>query len=350
MKALDQITNTLAGYGSLFVDGGNAYGLILPIEYAAKYNGLLTEALAIIDEALGAASRPSVHLARVMNRSSINGPSKADLEEALAVLRTAARTIKRATTNYEVIERFAEIIEEVAGHAETISRFEDHPDKPDLRREMQPLLIEAQALVAEYLGRESTFFGHLHPIWTTANGKPRAPNFEDVTLLIGVLEAAQRQLGRTPRVAVSAAIPSVEQAGYVGEDLIEQIRSLPSKPYDFTRLIELCRSLNVAYRHHAHMVTAMIVRTIANHVAPVFGQPNFTAVVNNFAKKGTSFHRHMERLDHSLKHSADRILHDQIRQNDPLPPAEGLDYRGALQELLSEVVRFHRSQLEKASP
>lgn len=353
MKALDDIANTIAGYGSLFVDGGNAYGLILPTEYVARYNGFLAEALSIIDDALGVTSRPSAFLARVMSRaesSVTGGPSKADLQEALELIRTAGRTIKRTTTNYEALERFGALILEVEGHAETISRHEDHPDgEPDLTGELRSLLIEAQALVAEYLGRASPFYGHLHPLWTSPSGKPRAPNLEDVSSLIRLLGAAQRQLARTPRVAVRALVPRQEQPGYVNETLIDQLREFPSKPFDFTRLIEMCRSLNIVYRGNGHMVTAMIVRTIANHIAPIFGQPNFTAVVNSYAKKGTSFQRHMERLDHSLKHIADRILHDQIRPNDPLPPAEGLDFRGSVQELLAEVIRHHKTQLERAS-
>ena len=82
----------------------------------------------------------------------------------------------------------------------------------------------------------------------------------------------------------------------------------------------------------------MLVRTIANHVPPVFGCKNFAEVANNLAAD-KSLKKSLEHLDSSLKNIADYNLHQQIRQSESLPTGTQVDFKQDLDRLLEEVAR-----------
>jgi Arc/MetJ-type ribon-helix-helix transcriptional regulator len=128
---------------------------------------------------------------------------------------------------------------------------------------------------------------------------------------------------------------------YVDLARITTLQSIRNAKWDFARLAELCRELNVAAANRCHMSTAMLLRTILNHVPPVLGFNTFAEVANNYA--GTkSFKSSMQRLEISLRNIADLHLHTPIRAREDVPSAVQVDFAADLDVLLGEVIRLTR--------
>ena len=83
----------------------------------------------------------------------------------------------------------------------------------------------------------------------------------------------------------------------------------------------------------------MLVRAVADHVPPIFSAKSFSEVANNYPAP-RSFSEQMRQLDTSLRKIADTHLHQPVRKAEVLPFAPQVDFRGALDVLLSEVVRL----------
>lgn len=126
---------------------------------------------------------------------------------------------------------------------------------------------------------------------------------------------------------------------YVSEQRIEQLSALFPKDFDLGRLLAVLRELNIAYRTSSFMAIAMLVRSVIDHVPPIFSARTFNEVVSNYG--GTkSFKKSMEHLNSSLRNVADAHLHVPIRGSESLPTFPQVDFRADLDVLLGELVRI----------
>jgi hypothetical protein len=125
---------------------------------------------------------------------------------------------------------------------------------------------------------------------------------------------------------------------YVDENRLNELRRICSERWDLTRLIRLCEELNEASNDELWMACAMLVRSITDHVPPIFDQPNFTAVSNNHGN--SSFKKSMSHLAISLRNIANSHLHAQIRSKESLPTFAQINFCADLDVLLSEIVRI----------
>jgi len=125
---------------------------------------------------------------------------------------------------------------------------------------------------------------------------------------------------------------------YVDFERIEELKRLPRKDYDLTRLVRLCEELNAAHLSRSLLAIPMLVRAVLDHIPPVFEQPNFKSVTSQHGPQ--SFKDHMSHLDNSLRKIADTYLHTQIRAREALPSPTQVDFRSDLDVLLQEVVRL----------
>lgn len=133
------------------------------------------------------------------------------------------------------------------------------------------------------------------------------------------------------------AKPAVEQpSAYVSESRIAQIRSLQSELFDFAKLVRLCEELNIASEHNCHIAVASLVRTIGNHVPPIFAARSIAEVA---AQSPKSVKNLLDGLSVSMKNIADHHLHDQIKKNVSLPTAVQVNCSRELDMLLGEIVR-----------
>jgi|SRR6266545_3284227 len=128
-------------------------------------------------------------------------------------------------------------------------------------------------------------------------------------------------------------------ADYVDQTRIEQLNTIRSEKYDLTRLIELCRELNVCYAHESYLAVAMLTRALLDHVPPVVGASTFSEVANNH-KGSRSFREAMSHLDTSCRKIADAHLHVQIRRKEVLPTKTQVNFASEIDLLLAEIITF----------
>ncbi len=129
-----------------------------------------------------------------------------------------------------------------------------------------------------------------------------------------------------------------ENTYYVENEIILKLSKIRSDKYDLTKLIRMCKELNDNYSLDNYLSCGMILRSILNHIPPIFNCKTFTEVVNNYGTK--SFKDIILPLENSARKISDSYLHDLIRKKEMLPNRPQIDFKPNLDVLLSEVIRF----------
>jgi hypothetical protein len=126
---------------------------------------------------------------------------------------------------------------------------------------------------------------------------------------------------------------------YVAPSRFKELAGLQSPAFDLTKLLALLRELDAAHQQGCYFAIAALVRTILNHIPPVFTCRTFAEVANNYGGGGASFKASMLRLEQSARTIADLHLHATIRQGEVLPTLVQVDFSNELDLLLAEIVR-----------
>jgi len=153
------------------------------------------------------------------------------------------------------------------------------------------------------------------------------------------IRSAQSQIERAAKPQPAAQQHNEHRGTYVSIERINQLAALNSSRFDYAKLAQLCRELNVVYEKDCHFAVAMLVRAILDHVPPIFGVERFRGVAFNY-KGSKSFNKHMQSLETSLRNIADGCLHEEIRRRETLPTVQDVDFRSAVSSLLGEVIRI----------
>lgn len=199
------------------------------------------------------------------------------------------------------------------------------------------LVLEARELMSGGLGHLNNFGLHLERTrFAGTQNFTGAQSYHSVQEAIGIVRSAatalrRKQLAPVPSLGTPLAAP------YVSLVRIGQLRGIASTEWDLCRLIRLCEELNAAFAGGNFLSVAMLLRAIADHVPPIFGARSFSEYTSSIV--GKSQKGSMEHLQGSLRHIADRILHDQVRKKESLPTNSQVDFRQDLDVLLGEVVR-----------
>lgn len=129
---------------------------------------------------------------------------------------------------------------------------------------------------------------------------------------------------------------------YVSDVRINQLKEIENVGFDLMKLIQLCKELNDASRLENYYTVGMLVRTIINHVPPIFLQSNFDSVVNQYKSNGNtkSFKETIEHLEKSSRKIADSYVHSIVRSQEILPTEVQVDFKQGLDVLLGEIVRI----------
>jgi hypothetical protein len=80
----------------------------------------------------------------------------------------------------------------------------------------------------------------------------------------------------------------------------------------------MCGEINSLYAHGNILATALLMRTVLNHVPPVFGHDTFSQVVANIGK---SLKESFEHLENGLRKVADFHAHRTITASESYPYA-----------------------------
>jgi len=199
--------------------------------------------------------------------------------------------------------------------------------------------IEATSLLDEKLGPLNDHSVNLvNGINAGAGGFNVGPSYRSVEETSKITHTAVRVIKRgqtQPRASPTSVRP------YVDPVRIAALQAISNEQWDFMRLLELCREINVAACNRCHMSPAMLLRTILNRVPPVLRYGTFADVANSYgrSKSQKSFKASMQRLERSLRSIADMHLHSPIRSRENVPTAVQVDFAAELDVLIGEVIR-----------
>jgi len=146
------------------------------------------------------------------------------------------------------------------------------------------------------------------------------------------------EVKRSIKSAQSKPVPEGKVGFYVENSTILQLAEIESEDFDLSRLIKLCKELNDNYSLENYLTCGMILRSILDHIPPIFGKKNFVEVSSNYGSK--SFKDIVKPLEESSKKIADSYLHTQIRKKEILPTKTQVSFQPNLDFLLREIIRI----------
>ena len=147
----------------------------------------------------------------------------------------------------------------------------------------------------------------------------------------------------------SIGLKKAAEIFYVSESRINELSEIQDGKFDLTKLLELLREINIASRNQMYLSVAMLVRSVMDHIPPIFGLNTFSELSNNYSG-GQSFKKQMGHMHNSLRNIADSFLHMTIRTSEVLPNFNQVDFRADLDVLLGEVVRILKKHNRDRTP
>jgi hypothetical protein len=123
---------------------------------------------------------------------------------------------------------------------------------------------------------------------------------------------------------------------YVNPARIIGLEEIADNKFDLRKLIALCKELNHASENESFYSVVMLVRSIIDHVPPIFGFNTFNEVSNS-ATKG--YKENFLTLNNSVRKIADRYLHSTIQSYEDVPNENQVDCRRELDILLGEILK-----------
>lgn len=125
---------------------------------------------------------------------------------------------------------------------------------------------------------------------------------------------------------------------YVDPKRIKDLQSVISNDFDLRKVIRLCEELDDCFTRGNFIAVASLVRTLLDHIPPIFGYTSFKEVANNYA--GKSLKRSFQNLENSSREISDALLHQTIRNRESLPTRVTVNFSNDLDVLLGEVARI----------
>ncbi len=138
------------------------------------------------------------------------------------------------------------------------------------------------------------------------------------------------------------AITMPAKGNYINETRIGELRLLGKSKFDLTKLIRMCEEVNSCNLDDSWFAVGALVRSIVDHVPPIFECKSFAEVANNYSSPGKakSFKDSMDHLDKSMRKITDSFLHSHITSSETLPNENQVDCKRDLDVLLGEIVRI----------
>lgn len=123
---------------------------------------------------------------------------------------------------------------------------------------------------------------------------------------------------------------------FLDKEVLLEIRSLEGTRFDFVKLIKICEELNDAYSRGNYISSVLLIRTVLNHIPPVFGAKTFNEVVS---QSGRSVKSILLRLNDEARPVADLHAHILIRERESIPSKNQIEpYKAAFEVLMQEVI------------
>jgi len=126
---------------------------------------------------------------------------------------------------------------------------------------------------------------------------------------------------------------------FIDSQRVKDLKGVTLKKYDLSRLIKMCQEINDNFSRKNYISVIILVRTIMNHVAPIFGLNSFSEIANNY-KCEKSLKSSLLNLENSSRTIADGYLHIPARNKESLPTSTQVNFSQDMDLLLGEVVRL----------
>jgi hypothetical protein len=123
---------------------------------------------------------------------------------------------------------------------------------------------------------------------------------------------------------------------YVDTARIQELSRITSDQYDLSKLLRLCNELSAAHEHGLNYSVIMLLRSILDHVPPIFGCSTFAQVASQIG--GSSDKALLSRLEETSRKLADIHLHRQARKKEPALNPTQVNFKSELDFLLGEIV------------
>jgi hypothetical protein len=132
-----------------------------------------------------------------------------------------------------------------------------------------------------------------------------------------------------------AGASTVAKMWIVESGIIVRLAEKKSNVVDVGTLVKMCREINSSYAHGNILATVLLMRTVLNHIPPIFGHDNFAQVVAN---AGKSLKESFEHLENGLRKVADFHAHRKITASESYPSVAQVEpYRPQFELLLQQV-------------
>jgi len=223
-------------------------------------------------------------------------------------------------------ERILELIQD-ASNFRLCSPSDDPEEQTGVTAGYRHLLVQLQRLAAPILPDEIAF--RLNGIHVEVDDiySVYAAKAELDAVVFEIEEALEHFDGDQPLPGANVFI--------VAPALITRLEALTASTYDVASLVRMCREINSSFAHDNVLAVALLMRTVLNHVPPVFGHNTFEQVV---ASMGKSLKESFEHLEKGLRKIADFYTHKKIGAFESYPSAVQVEpYKPQFELLLHQV-------------
>jgi len=131
------------------------------------------------------------------------------------------------------------------------------------------------------------------------------------------------------------------KSDFISKKRIDEISAINKDKFDLTKVLQLCKEINDAWKHEHYISVGILLRALKDHIPPIFNCKNFSEVSNNYGNgKNRSFSGNMKNLENSSKHISDKLIHSQIKKTETLPNEVQVNFSADVDVLLEEIVRI----------
>lgn len=123
---------------------------------------------------------------------------------------------------------------------------------------------------------------------------------------------------------------------YINLERLSELKKIQSKNFDLSKLIKICEEINVCYENKCYLALIILLRSLLNHIPPIFNFKTFNEVCGGYGKR--SFKEIASRLNESSRKIADSYLHDPIRKKETLPNRTQINFSQELDYILAEII------------
>jgi hypothetical protein len=164
------------------------------------------------------------------------------------------------------------------------------------------------------------------------------------------LDALLPDIEATLEFLDEAGTPVTTNLWIVDPRLIGRLTGIVSSRFDIASLVRMCKEINSSHAHGNVLATALLMRTVLNHVPPVFGYETFAQVVGN-ADIGKSLKKSFDQLEGGLRNVADFHAHRRIGTYECYPSVAQVEpFRPQFELLLQQVLQRVGRRLSEGDP